>query len=80
MSYTSYFYCHSVDCRLLQTLSLCLSVCVCVCLAFMSYILLTMGRILFKLGEYVGTVVYLIVLKFHKKQFSLDNNDVIPVF
>ena len=37
--------------------------CVSVCPAFTAYILLTMGRILIKLGENVGTLVQLIVLK-----------------
>ena len=45
-------------------LSVCLCVCVCVCPAFTAYISLTMGRILIKLGENVGTLVRLIVLKF----------------
>ena len=40
-----------------------LSVCVS---ASTAYILLTMGRILIKLGENVGTLVRLIALKFHK--------------
>ena len=56
----------SVDCRLLQTLSLC------VCPAFTADISLTMGRILVKLGENVGSLVRLIVYKFHKNWFSFD--------
>ena len=57
-------YRHSlVDCGSSQ---LYLSVCVClsVCPAFTAYISLTMGRILIKLGENVGTLIRLIVLKF----------------
>ena len=42
------------------------SVCVCVCPAFTAYISLSMGQILIKIGENVGTSVRLIVLKFHK--------------
>ena len=42
-----------------------MSVCVSVFLAFTAYISLTMGRILIKLSKTVGTVVILIVLKFH---------------
>ena len=68
----------SVDCRLLQTLSVCVSVCLCVrlsvclsvcvsvCPAFTAYISLTVGRILIKLGENVGTLVRLIVPYFIK--------------
>ena len=41
-----------------------MSVCVFVCPAFTAYVSLTMGRILIKLGENVGTAVQLIVLKF----------------
>ena len=41
-----------------------LSVCVSVCPAFMAYIFVTVGRILIKLGENVGTQVRWIVLKF----------------
>ena len=47
-------------------------ICVSVCLAFTAYILLTMGRILIKLCENVGTLVRLIVSKFHKNWFSVD--------
>ena len=50
---------------------ICLFVCVCVCVclsvrdpAFTAYISLTMSRIWIKLGENVGTLVRLIVLKF----------------
>ena len=59
---------------LLQTLSVCMFICVClsVCPAFTAYITLTMCRILIKLGENVGTLVRLIVLKFHKNQFGFD--------
>ena len=39
-------------------------VCVSVCPAITAYISLTMGRILIKLSENVGTSVQLIVLKF----------------
>ena len=42
-----------------------LYLCVCVCYAFMAYISFTMGQILIKLSENVGTLVQLIVLKFH---------------
>ena len=76
------FYRQFLDCRLLQTLSLCVCVrvcmcvyvcvCMCVCVCgwvrlsvyspLKAYILLTMGRILIKLGENVGTLVLLIVL------------------
>ena len=52
---------------------ICVSLCVSVCLSsFMAYILLTMGQILIKLGENVGTLVQLVVLKFHKNRFSFD--------
>ena len=51
---------------------MCLSVCMSVCPAFTVYISLTMGRILINLGENVRTLVWLIVLKFHKNQFSVD--------
>ena len=58
-------------------LCVCLSVCVCVCLSvclsrfsrfsrfyqFMAYISLIIGRILIKLGENVGTLVRMILLK-----------------
>ena len=61
---------------LLQTLSVCVCVRVCVCMcvspALTAYISLTMGWILIKLGENVGTSVRLIVLKFHRNQFSFD--------
>ena len=43
---------------------ICLCVYLCVCPAFTAYISLTMSRILIKLGENVGTLVRLIVLKF----------------
>ena len=46
-------------------LSVCVYVCVSVCPAFTAYISLTMGRILIKFDENVGTLVRLIVLKFH---------------
>ena len=52
--------------------SVCLSVCLCVCPAFTAYISLTMSRMLINLGESVGTSVRLIVLRFHKNQFSID--------
>ena len=45
----------------------CLCVCVSVCPTFTAYILLTVGRSLIKIGENVGTLVRLIVLKFHCK-------------
>ena len=48
----------SVDFRLLQTLSVCVSVC-------LYRLYLTMGRIFIKLGENIGTSVRSIVLKFH---------------
>ena len=61
---------------LLQTLSVCVSVCLtvclCVCPAFTAYILLTIGRIVIKLGENVGTSVRLIVWKFHKNRLSVE--------
>ena len=62
----SIFYRHSlVDCGSSQLyLSVCLCVCVCVAPAFTAYISLTMGRILIKPGENVGTSARLIVLKF----------------
>ena len=41
----------SVDCKLLQNLSVCVTVCLSVCPAFTAYISLTMGRILIKLNE-----------------------------
>ena len=54
----------------------CLCLCVCVyqsvCLAFMVYILLSMGRILIKLGENVATLVRLIVLKFEHSAAKED--------
>ena len=55
----------------------CVCVCVCVCLSvclsrFYGLYLAIMGRILIKLGENVGTLVQLIVLKFHKNRFSFD--------
>ena len=61
-----YLYRHSlVDCGSSQLyLSVCLSVCVSVCPAFTAYIPLTIGRILIKLSENVGTSVRLIVFKF----------------
>ena len=48
-----------------------MGVCVClsVCPTFKAYISLTMDRILIKLGENVGTLVLLIVLKFN---FTID--------
>ena len=55
-----------------------LSVCVCVCVclsvrnAFTAYISFTMGRVLIKLDENVGTSVRLIVSQFHKNRFSVD--------
>ena len=51
---------------LLPTLSVCVSVCLCFCPAFTAYISVTMGWILIKLGENVGTYIQvrLIVLKF----------------
>ena len=54
-------------------------VCVClsVCPAFTAYISLTVGWILIKLSENVGTLVRLIVLKFHKNRVTVD---VIPIF
>ena len=52
----------SVDCRLLQTLSVC--VCLSVCPAFTAYISFTMSCILIKLGENVLTSVQLIVSNF----------------
>ena len=53
-------------------ISVCVYVCVCLCVcpAFTAYILVTMGRILIKLAENVGTSVRLIVLKFHKNRHS----------
>ena len=68
----------SVDCRLLQTLSVYVCVCVCVCVSVcVSVPLLRLisryyGSVLIKLGENVGTLVQLIVLKFHKNRFSFD--------
>ena len=65
----------SVDCSSYKFyLCVCLSVCVCVCEcpAFTTYSSLTMGRILIKHGENVGTLVRLVVSKFHKNQFSVD--------
>ena len=50
---------------LLPTLSVCVCVCLSLCPAFTAYISLTVGRIFIKLGENVGTLVRLIVLKFH---------------
>ena len=47
----------------------CVCVCVSVCHTFTAYISLTMGRILIKIGENVGTLLRLIVLKFHKNRF-----------
>ena len=53
-------------------LCVCVSVCVSICLTFTAYISLTIGQILIKLGEYDGTLVRLIVLKFHRNWFSVD--------
>ena len=47
-------------------------VCLSVCPAFTAYISLTFGWILIKFGENVGTLVRMIVLKFHKNRFSFD--------
>ena len=60
---------------LLQTLSLCVCVCVCLCAcpAFTAYISLTMGRILIKHGENVGTSAQLIVLKFEHSAAKGNN-------
>ena len=67
-------------CHILWTVAhakfICVSVCLSFCLsigpAFTAYISLTLGRILIKLGENVGNLVRLIVLKFHKNQLSFD--------
>ena len=69
--YISMIYRHSLW-TVAPTKFLCLSVCVCVCPAFKAYISLTMGRILIKVGENVGTLARLIFWKFHKNQFSVD--------
>ena len=45
-------------------------ICVSVCPAFTTYISLTMGQILIKLGENVLTLVQLIVSNFHRNQIS----------
>ena len=47
-------------------------ICMSVSPTFMAYISLTMGRIVIKLGENVGTSVQLIVIQFHKNRFSVD--------
>ena len=57
----------SVDCKLLQTLSLCVSVCP----AFTAYISLTMGQILIKLGENVGTSIVCIKISLRYATFAL---------
>ena len=47
----------------------------------MAYISFTMGRILIKLGENVGTSVRLIIFKFNKKSvLCCCSYDVIPIF
>ena len=48
------------------------SVCLSVCPAFKAYISLNIGRILIKLGENVGALIWLIVFKFHKDLISFD--------
>ena len=62
------YYRHSlVDCgsyQLYLSVSVCVCVCLSVCPAFTAYISVAMGWILIKLGENVGTLVQLIVVKF----------------
>ena len=48
------------------------NLCLCVCPAFTTYISLTMGRILIKFCDNVGTQVQSIALKFHKNELSVD--------
>ena len=50
-------------------------ICVCVCVSVPLLWLtsrLLLGRISIKLGENIRTLVQLIILKFHKNQFSVD--------
>ena len=62
-------------------LYVCLSVCLCVCLAITAYMSVDINRMLMQLGENVGTEVWLIVSKFHKKLVEWWRHyDVIPDF
>ena len=70
---TEYYLCIFSDNTFIVTVSrlqtptnfICVSVCVSVCPTFTAYVSLTLGRILIRLGENVGTLVRLIVSKFH---------------
>ena len=62
LNWYRYWSLQSVDCRLLQTLSVCVSVCV--CLSVPLSVSLTMGRIFIKFGKNVGTSVRLIYQNF----------------
>ena len=62
----------SVDCGSYKLyLCVCVFVCLSVCPAFTAFNLLTICWSLIKLGENVGTLFRLIVLKFHKSRFSV---------
>ena len=67
----------SVDCEaptnfICVCVCVCLSVCLSVCPAITACVSLTVGRILIKFGENVGTLVRLIMYEFHKNRFSVD--------